>query len=110
MTYETAARGEYRVKMHKRPTVMRPNRVAAGLSATVDRSQRWRSPLLREIARVDNKDTLKLLVYGTLDALAPGAWLWTKRVTCSCCGNKSNKLALNDIGKARLARARRRKA
>jgi hypothetical protein len=79
--------------------VIRPNRFAAGLYATIERRKRrqfFGQP-------VDLKpDVLSLCVRGTLDPLAAGRFD-LERVVCPCCGNKSDRLKL----KAGAAKSRR---
>lgn len=73
--------------------VGRPNRVAAGLTATIERAKRAR------VLRIDpprrrSADALALSVKGTLDTLAGARFDLTLK-PCPCCGARSGgKIAL----------------
>lgn len=95
------AKGTYKVPQRHTPDVTRANRNAAGMSLTVDRSRSGTgrtSPIV-----------LKMIVFGTIDDLQGFGSRYMRRSNCRCCGSKTGKLELNDFGRGRLARARRRK-
>lgn len=72
--------------------VNRPNRIAAGLTATLDRAQRVAVFLGQPKRR--SADALTLSVKGTLDPLA-GARFDLMNKPCPCCGSRhGGKLAL----------------
>ncbi len=85
---------------------VRPNRLAAGVSATLDRQRAygtWRG-------RYSSDATLSLAVYGTCDPLARKAFPAIAKGKCPCC-NGSGRVGyvMTDKGKARLARLRKGK-
>ena len=77
----------------------RPNRTAAGMTATANRGAGHHFNTM-------DKDRLALTVRGTLDALAFGMMFRVERSVCPCCGAKSGKLRLNTFGRSRLRRLR----
>lgn len=84
----------------------RPNRTAAGMTATHDRRER------RTNRKAYSDDALRLMVRGTLDSLT--GWRFDlERVECPCCGGKTDKLRLRPgAAKARrlkLARLKRQR-
>jgi hypothetical protein len=86
--------------------VDRPNRTAAGMSKTLERKKRRRQRLGPSKL---SDDALALVVRGTTDKLGAAHVFRFTRKTCECCGSKTGKLMLNDRGRERLARMRRRK-
>lgn len=76
--------GAYTVPAKPVP-VHRPNRIAAGMSATAARSMHGDRT---------TGDGLRLFVHGTLDPLAYGLVFHVRRLPCACCGAKTGKLAL----------------
>lgn len=92
--------GNYSVALLYSPSVYRPNKLAAGMALTADRHCTVQAPT--------NPDALRLSVFGTLDSLC-GLGLMAIRLPCQCCGSKrGDRLALSQMGKARLARLRAR--
>lgn len=91
----------YQVPQKGAPTVLRPNKIAAGMAYTASRSGHWKAVL------EDAPESLRLSVRGTL---APGGSIrfWTEPKACPCCGSKlSGKLVLNAKGRQRLAHVKR---
>lgn len=77
----------------------RPNRVAAGMSYTAERSNHKLS-----------KDALILAVRGTTETHGRGAWmLITSKAAgdCRCCGQSTKRYCLTDHGRKKLNRLRR---
>jgi len=105
LSFKPGKRGTYTVLAA--PNAPRPNRTAAGMTATLHRSRTQRVTM--------NKSELKphvltLSVRGTLDSLAAARFDVVPKV-CPCCGHRTAKLALKP-GKAEdrkraLARTRR---
>lgn len=100
---EKRRHGIFEVPLRGFPAAQRPNRLAAGMSYTQNRSGLTGR-------KVKNRDVLFLLVGGTTDSLRGGLMLSVAPKVCPCCGHKTGKLALNKSGKVRLAAARRRAA
>ena len=112
--------GLWIVPLRDAPAVRRPNRLAAGMSYTLNRTgtQTGEMLALRSMNRSADvaprstvkPDVLQLVVRGTTDTLR-NLSAYTKRAPCPCCGSRQGGgLRLTDIGRARLASARRRAA
>lgn len=75
-------------------SVQRPNKTAAGMMATKERSRHEFS-----------NDALQLAVRGTTDKLGGIGIYWnterSKRI-CKCCGQRVNARVLNDRGRSKL--------
>lgn len=102
--------GGYRASQFSAPAVNRPTKAAAGMSYTHARSQRMRPRRLPPAANPDGstRDSLALMVRGTLSKVRGLGWS-TERAACPCCGSRQKgKLVLNERGRVRLAAARRR--
>jgi hypothetical protein len=97
--------GAFRVALPNRPPVVRPNRLAAGMSYTAARAALYRGRRPRDAV---SDDALRLVVHGTTDGTRRLAYS-VERVACPCCGSKqAGKLRLNENGRVRLIAARRR--
>ena len=70
---------------------IKPTRSAAGMSFTASRGG---GPM--------SDDARALSVFGTLDPLRRKATFQTERVPCPCCGKKSDRVVLSDVGRRRL--------
>jgi hypothetical protein len=92
------ARGGYFVRIGDLPRVMRPNRIAAGMQYTGNRSAR----------RKHSDVAVTLMVRGTLDKLSTGLTYATMKGTCPTCGSRISKLKITSIGRRRLDELRRR--
>lgn len=88
------------------PRVVRPTRVAAGMTYTNHRSQKYRC----------SRDALMLMVDGTLDKLVKGLQYKVVKGDCPHCGARTGKLVITERGRLRLrvmrnrAQARRKKS
>lgn len=91
---------DYQIPLRGAPAVIRPNRTAAGMTATENRSGRT--------GNVKRPEVLQLLVRGTTDTMR-GMLFRRVPKTCECCGHKTGKLALNESGQLRLRALRRRR-
>lgn len=91
-----------RVKEWDRRARSRPNKVAQGMQYTWERHKATtkRGGSLSE-------DATTLCVRGTL-AQGHALWLYRVHTLCKCCGSKTGPYVLNDSGRKRLARLRRR--
>ncbi len=74
----------------------RPNRTAKGMTKTFYRGARHLD-YHSEIANT-------LSVFGTLDSLRSGIRGYTTGKRCACCGARTKRMELNDLGKKRLAK------
>ena len=63
----------------------RPNKLARGMTATLERSRRSRQYNPNKMC---SDVTCTLAVKGTTDTLARLALWWTEKVPCPCCGCK----------------------
>lgn len=101
--------GQYRVTLYEAPPVVRPTKLAAGMSFTWSRSKHYARINGRELRDVEGP-ALHLIVKGTTVDMRSLAWV-TERVPCPCCGAKTGgKLKLNRQGQLRLRTARRRRS
>jgi hypothetical protein len=91
---------DYKIPLRGAPAVIRPNRTAAGMTATENRSGRTGS--------VKKLDVLQLLVRGTTDILRGMCFRKVPKI-CECCGHKTGKLTLNESGQLRLRALRRKR-
>lgn len=77
----------------------RPNRTAAGMSETAERSGNGLAL---------SEDALRLSVRGTLDALSGLRPYYARAAACTCCGAKNKgPIRLTDAGRSMLRRAKR---
>lgn len=80
--------------------VQRPNKLAAGLQATRDRS--------KHSVHKSSDDVLRLTVSGTCDTLGKLINWYTERSkrVCPCCGQRVQSRVLSERGRAKLRRMR----
>jgi hypothetical protein len=88
--------GAYVVRDRYGSNVIRPNKVAAGLT----RHRGYKNPDILTLAEHGTLDSLRSLVFFTSR---------TSRV-CTCCGQRVNVLVLNDRGRARKARLKEKRS
>jgi hypothetical protein len=99
--------GQLKVAQYNAPAVIRPSKLAAGMSFTFSRTKSFypwtgRSPQAQGPA-------LFLIVRGTTDIVS-NSLPRTVKAECGCCGAKTGKLRLSGHGRHLLDRARKRAA
>jgi hypothetical protein len=100
--------GLYAVPQANGVPVRRPNKLAAGMTYTFNRTKKIRRPDgIEPLDSMGRTDLLHLITKGWPTG-SPGLLFKTSRVACPCCGHKAaGKLRLNEAGKMRLKHLRR---